>query len=94
MPWRGYSRKTIGVWLPYDVSVSVFICANILIFNGIAMLLSLNLMGKIPIFIYYVSYVIRMVIKDKSDKLKIDYIRHPSYNGESLCKQQLDDILK
>ena len=29
-----------------------------------------------------------------ADKLKIDYILHPSYNGESLCKQQLDDILK
>ena len=51
------------------MSVSVFICANILIFNGIAMLLSLNLMGEIPIFIYYVSYVIRMVIKGQSDKL-------------------------
>ena len=29
-----------------------------------------------------------------ADKLKIDYILHPSYNGESLCKQQLNDILK
>ena len=51
MPWRGHSRKTIGVWLPYDVSVSEFICANILIFNGIAMLLSLNLMGNSLLFL-------------------------------------------
>ena len=29
---------------------------------------------EIPIFIYYVSYVIRMVIKDQSDKLKIDIL--------------------